>query len=241
MTDTEGSFYGGEGMRPIPDPTLLTTRQLNREIGALKEVVFTRLDGMDKALEVFTSNLNRVPSDVDKQVSGLKQLIYERIERVEERFKSITIQFAEQEKRQEQASRNASTAVEAALQAAKDAVNAQNTSNSLAIAKSEAATAKSIDTIQLLIQTAIATLDGKIDDVKERLTRIEGQATGETTAQRLSQTDQQNTVGIIGLIAGALIGVAGVVVAIMALQTPDASVVVGPPKARDRVIIEQPE
>lgn len=32
--------------RPIPDPTILTTEQLHREIGALRELVETRLDGL---------------------------------------------------------------------------------------------------------------------------------------------------------------------------------------------------
>jgi hypothetical protein len=38
------------GAPPIPDPTVLTTEQLNREILHLRELIQTRLDNMDQAL-----------------------------------------------------------------------------------------------------------------------------------------------------------------------------------------------
>ncbi len=36
--------------RPVPDPTKLTTDQLRRELAALREIIETRLDGMDRAI-----------------------------------------------------------------------------------------------------------------------------------------------------------------------------------------------
>lgn len=36
-----------KGSRPVPDPTVLTTDALRRDIGALKDLLTTRMDGMD--------------------------------------------------------------------------------------------------------------------------------------------------------------------------------------------------
>lgn len=36
-----------EGLRPIPDPTLLTMEALRRDIGALADVIKARLDGIE--------------------------------------------------------------------------------------------------------------------------------------------------------------------------------------------------
>ena len=71
---------------PIPDPTLLTTQALIREIAALKEVVFTRLDGMDEAIRIFNANITRVPTDTDKQIQHLKELHDEKFTASEDKF-----------------------------------------------------------------------------------------------------------------------------------------------------------
>jgi hypothetical protein len=68
--------------------------------------------------------------------------------------------------------------VDAALQAAKEAVGEQNKSNALAIAKSEATFTKQIDQIGVLISTMQKGIDDKIDDMKSRLQAIEGQKKG---------------------------------------------------------------
>ena len=84
------------GWRPVPDPTKLTTAQLLREISALKEIVFTRLDGMDKAVGLFKDDITRVPTDTDKQIQQLKTLI---LAILEEREKSLSLQLEERDRR----------------------------------------------------------------------------------------------------------------------------------------------
>jgi hypothetical protein len=96
----------------------------------------------------------------------------------EEKFNSVQVQFAERDTRTEQTSKDSKVAVDAALQAAKEAVGEQNKSSTLAIAKSEAATTKQIDQISVIINTMAKGLDDKIDDIKTRLTSIEGRAKG---------------------------------------------------------------
>ena len=69
-------------LRPIPDPTFLTTQQLLRELASLKDVVFTRLDGMDRAIVLFNENITRVPTDTDKQIQHLRELHESKFEAV---------------------------------------------------------------------------------------------------------------------------------------------------------------
>lgn len=157
--------------RPIPDPTILTTQQLNREIGALREIIETRLDGMDKAIELLQTLNNHAQDFVKTEVSHLQTLH-------DEKFKSIQNQFIERDTRTEQTSRDSKVAVDAALQAAKEAVGEQNKSSALAIAKSEAATNKQLDGIGTLLNTTAGGLTDKIDDLRTRLTTIEGRSSG---------------------------------------------------------------
>ena len=141
-------------INPSPDPTLLTTEQLLREIEHLRAFLVGRLEAMDKAMVIFNENITRVPTDTDKQIQHLKELH-------DEKFESIKIQFIERDTRTEQTSRDSKVAVDAALQAAKEAVGEQNKSSALAIAKSEASTIKQIDQQGLLISTATKALEDK--------------------------------------------------------------------------------
>jgi hypothetical protein len=182
--------------RPVPDPTLLTTEGIRREVGMLRELLETRLDGMDRAMALFQENITRVPTDVDKQVGHLKALH-------EEKFLSIEVQFRERDVRTEQTSRDSKVAVDAALQAAKEAVGEQNRSSALAIAKSETATVKQIDQQGLLIATATSGLNDKIDDLKARLTLMEGRGSGMLASWAVA-------VAVFGM----LLGVGGLILAL---------------------------
>jgi hypothetical protein len=173
------------GRVPIPDPTVLTTQQLYREITALDTLFTAKLGALQ--LSVMQSAIT-----VDDKITHLQSLHAEK-------FLSIQTQFAERDVRTDQTSRDSKVAVDAALQAAKEAVGEQNKSSSSAIAKSESATSKQIDQMGLLISTGNTALNDKIDDLKERLTRLEGNAGG---------THQ---------VWGYVVGIAGAVVAIAAL------------------------
>jgi hypothetical protein len=171
MSNDQDNGETGATWKPRPDPTLLTTQQLLRELAGLKEIVFTRLDAMDKAVELFDMNLTRVPTETDKAIEHLKELH-------EEKFTSVQTQFKERDVRVEQTARDTKVAVDAALQAAEKAVGKQNESFALSIEKSENATIKQIDQQGQLIATTTKALDDKITDVKDRLTRLEGKSEG---------------------------------------------------------------
>jgi hypothetical protein len=156
---------------PVPDPTTLTTDQLRREIGALREILQTRISAIDARMDLIQQNLDRRHGDIISEVAHLRILH-------EEKFHSIAIQFSERDTRTEQTSRDSKVAVDAALQAAKEAVGEQNKSSALAIAKSEAATTKQIDQIGVILNATASGLNDKIDDIKNRLTLIEGRSKG---------------------------------------------------------------
>lgn len=122
-----------------------------------------------------------------------------------ERFTRIDTQFIERDKRTDQLSLADKTAVAAALQAAKEAVGAQNTSNSIAIAKSESSTVESIRQLQTLFNSAIDGLNDKVNDVKSRLDRGEG---GNSATREVRKEGRDNN--------GLIVGAAGMVIALAA-------------------------
>lgn len=165
-----------------PDPSVLTTEQLQRGLATLREIIETRLDGGDKAVKLLQDSADKLPAFVEEQISHLKELHGEK-------FNSIQTQFKERDTRAEQMGANdkvavgtafsaAKEAVGAALQAAKEANSEQNKSNTQAISKSEAATMKQIDGIGTLIITTNKASDEKIAGLKERLDRGEGTTSG---------------------------------------------------------------
>lgn len=180
-------------LTPRPDPTRLTTEQLNRTEAALREfivqtqrslreIIETRLDGNDQAIELLQAAANTFPQRIDEKILALKSVHDERFAAVTasttEKFASIQTQFSERDVRTEQAAGAVKIAVDAALQAQKEAAGEQNRSNALAQSKSETAFTKQIDQMSLLLQTMTKAFDDKLGDVKDRLTRIEGGASG---------------------------------------------------------------
>ena len=220
------------------DPTRLTVELLHTSLATLKEIFATRLDGMDRALELANRAIERTPTENDKSIEHLKALIGSRLDSmdvavkllkennstipamidekieslkrvVDEKFGSIQLQFRERDVRADESSKDSKVAIEAALQAAKEAVGEQNKSSSLAIGKSEASVMKQIDQMGLLIATQEAGIDDKISDLKDRLTRIEGMDLGKGAANAVTATNTGQNMTILGLcIAGASVIVA---------------------------------
>ena len=149
MTKDSDTFP--RGSTPVPDPTILTTQQLYREIATSREILETRLNAMDTATDLNKQATDKIPNIIDNKVAQLKNVFDERFATVVEKFRSIETQFKERDTRTEQSSKDSKVAVDAALQAAKEAVGEQNKSNALAIAKSETAFTKQLDQIGALI------------------------------------------------------------------------------------------
>ena len=193
-------------LRPVPDPTILTTQQLLREIASAREVIEARLDGMDKAIELLQASSDRYPDFVHQAVGRLQELH-------EEKFRSIEVQFKERDTRTEQTSRDSKVAVDAALSAQVKSVDAQNISNSLAISKSEAGFTKQIDQIGALIGATGKATDDKIDDIKTRLNSIEIRA----NAFESRSTGKVEGISSVGVIVMGVVAAVATMVSIATL------------------------
>lgn len=147
-----------------------------------RAIIETRLDGMDKAIRLLQDTADKFPARIDEKITALQAVHSEKfaalIDATDEKFRSIQTQFAERDVRTEQAAGAVKIAVDAALQAQKEAAGEQNRSNTLAQTKSETATTKQIDQIGTLIQNNTKSFDDKINDVKDRVNRIEGSGEG---------------------------------------------------------------
>ncbi|GAC1311137.1 MAG: hypothetical protein NVSMB19_25520 [Vulcanimicrobiaceae bacterium] len=212
---------------PNPDPTAMTREKIEHDILSVEARIVERIEGLrmafdarlnasDRAAETFAENLNRIPTQTDRQVGALEALHSARIAAVleslvsrgdltDEKFIGVDRQFIERDVRVLQSAAAATTAVNAALQAAKEAVGEQNKSFTLSIDKSETATMKQIDALLVTSQTATQGINTAIADVKERLTRIEGQKTGATDTTATQHMSASMTISIIGAVISAVV------------------------------------
>jgi anti-sigma28 factor (negative regulator of flagellin synthesis) len=181
----------GRVWTPSPDPTLLTTQQLLRELSSLREIFETRLNGMDKANEVLSETVNRTPTAIQTAVANLREVYDERFSSVQQqiadlgiirdqKFMSIAQQFVERDVRTEQAATASTQALAAALQAAAKAAD-----------KTELSFTKQIDQIQLQIKTSGDASNDRIGELKERIDRGEGQSSGSDQGRSIRHLDDE--------------------------------------------------
>jgi Skp family chaperone for outer membrane proteins len=125
------------------------------------------------------------------------------------------VQFIERDKRTEQLALASSTAIAAALQAAKEAVGAQNTSNSIAIAKSESSTLESLRQLRELFLSETKAINEKVDDLKSRLDRGEGKGTGAVERQQNERANIGQGLAIVSVLISALVAGVAILVAVL--------------------------
>lgn len=191
--DTANPAYGiVTNQEPVlTDPTALTTDALRREVAAVRElfetqleclresqvsghkIIETRLDGMAEAVKLLQDTADKFPARIDEKITGLR-LVHE------EKFSSVDGRFSERDTRADKFAELNQKALDAALLTAEKAVG-----------KTETSFTKQLDS-----------LADRINEIKGRLDRGEGQDTG-----------GQNVWGYVGIIVGVLIGVAGILVA----------------------------
>lgn len=211
----DGRMYSGGDITPRPDPTLLTSAALAQQIGVLREYLVARIDGaeavqntrfgaMDRAIVLLQTLQDRIPDQVDRKVANLQALH-------DERFRGIQVQFDERDVRVKESAAAATTAVNAALQAAKEAVGAQNTSFTLGIDKSEKATLEQINQQRVLLDKTTSSLDEKIDDLKDRMARLESIGLGRTEAVGDHRASAADVRGYVTLALGAILGLLGLI------------------------------
>ncbi len=182
----------------VVDRAILNLRELIlSEIDKTRTVAAERLARVDTVFDSHELAIAAALSAQQKAADDATAMLRSEIDKLgavsSERFTRIDTQFTERDKRTEQLSLADKTAVAAALQAAKEAVGAQNASNSIAISKSENSTAESIKQLQTLFTTANTSMDEKINDVKSRLDRGEGgAASARDTRQDVRETSKDS-------------------------------------------------
>jgi cation transport regulator ChaB len=211
-----------------------------RALGALQALIEQRLSGMDQATKLLAADLRQVPTAVDGNITALRELMESKLSGMaeavrlqnqasaglpveirteiahlqqlhEERFSSIAQQFSERDIRTDQASKAAKEALDAALQAAKELVNAQGEASSAAAVKSETSFTKQIDQIGTIISTLEKALDARITELKERIDRGEGSQSGAVT----QRGDQRASIGTVIAAVATLVAVISFVLVIL--------------------------
>jgi hypothetical protein len=125
-------------------------------------------------------------------MEGLRELLFARIDSQKdvenERFRSVAQQLTLVERQRVEQKEDTKAAVDAALIAQKEAVKEQTIASEKSIAKSEAATTKQLDQQAVTFRTAIDGVLVILNDLKERVGRLEAMKQGGTEVRdRFSQ------------------------------------------------------
>lgn len=189
-------------LRSVSDPQAIMQSISDRNTETLRAELNTQIRAMEKATNLWHEDLVRVPTEVQKASSALREFLQEYIrasiatlqvsvgreleevrgstdkldEVSEQRFGSIQIQFTLLKQATEQLDIANKTAIAAALQAQKEqAAETQKTSQA-AIAKSETSTAEAIKALSSKFDTVITGIETRINDLKGRMDRSEGKS-----------------------------------------------------------------
>lgn len=213
-------------------------RQTER-IEGLERTITARLDAMDKATELLSGNVTRVPTDTDKQISHLQSLHDEKFISFAEALKAVDLgvqrQFAERDTRSEQSTLQQQKAIDAALMAAEKAVGKQQDANTTAINKSELGTAEQMKQIMVTMQTAssftaeqikqlgtsiqtaasvtalqIASVKDLISSATTRIERIESTAIAQATSDSKQVSSVNTAHGSTSIVIAIVVAAVGV-------------------------------
>lgn len=145
-----------------------------RDLAALKDLIETRLEAMDRAQALFQENLVRVPTETQRAVGTLQSLM-------DEKFRSVEMQLSLRDKSVAETAALNATALSAALAASKEAVSEQNKSFSLSINKSELATTKLLDAQAEAMRTLGSVMADKLNDLKITQSLVAGGTAGKAS------------------------------------------------------------
>jgi hypothetical protein len=169
--------------------------QLDRAVMAVKDVLVTRFDGIDKDINQFHGEIDKRREDIRDATTHLRELMTGRVQELHsvtlERFAGVAAQFSERDTRTDQRAGDTKLAVDAAFAAAKEAT-----------AKIEAGFTKQIDALINLIDTKTANLAGGLGDIKDRMTAMENRTVGMVAANMVHRDDRTDHRGVIGVIVG---------------------------------------
>jgi hypothetical protein len=199
-TDDSARAVAARVIIPNPDPSVMTTVQLDRAIGGVTEnfagqlrAVAVRVDGMEKAATLMHEDMVRVPTVLDREIKSARELLEAKLANifdvVTERFARVDVMFSEGSRREKDLSVARDLALTNALNAAKEAVAEQNKANTAAITKSEISFSEQLKQLANTADQAYRSINEKIDDVKSRLDKGEGGVSGAQSSRSESRLD----------------------------------------------------
>ena len=161
----------------MPDPTKLTTKQLHREVSwedklrkqeieHIKDLFHEATAARDRAIALLQAFADKSPttSEVAGQVTSLKELVLSKFESADQQLTGVKSENK--------------IALDAALQAQEKSANTSTTNLKESIKKSEDQFTKQIDQQREASQQTATNTDGKINDLKERVSAIENRSKG---------------------------------------------------------------
>src|SRR5579864_2663081 len=192
---SKGQYIIGErDIRPVPDPTVLTTAASARLEEMMRTLISTEI--MHQTT-LFDEKLDGVRMQLAERMTGSTKQFGEKLAKIEAQFEMLSARTAEQKK-------DTKDALDAALAAQKEAVAAQTASSEKSITKSETATTERIKGVETLLATSTKATDDKITDLKDRVIAIEAVKLGsveQTANSRASNMDARgNMASIISVV-----------------------------------------
>ena len=219
------------------NPSQITQTAIDKAIESAVSVITARIDGMQKAQDLFQADLTRVPTTVDRQITALRELLEQRFVGIEKeavilndglaarhnaiKEESATLKELITEKIQVLASVTTERFLAVSAQFSerdtrtdqragdtKLAVDAAFAAAKEATAKIEAGFTKQIDAMNNIIDNKTANLSGGIADLKDRLTAMENRTVGMTTNREIAREDNKDSRSAIAIIISVVAVVA---------------------------------
>lgn len=170
--------HQGEFNQFSNDPSSVNRLELDRALSYLQQQANTRFDAIEKAIELAHEDATRVPTIVDRAVIAVQALLEGKIgiatESINSKLEENSGKLAKLDIQFQERTAASSTAIAAALQAAKEAVNQQTQSAAAAIDKAQLQTTEQLTQLRTLFSSEIAAASSQINDLKSRLDKSEG-------------------------------------------------------------------
>jgi hypothetical protein len=191
------------------------TKQIDVRFESVHTKFTERLNGMDKAIILHQTVLDKYPSDVDTALGHLRALVDAMFSKTDDQITAIKTLF-------DKTGELNNTALQAAFAAAKEAVGAAQTASALANTKMETTFTKNFEQVNQLITTIQESLgekvedlrkvfDDKIEDLKKQMQMVENRGQLDSGRQR----GMGESWSILVSVAGILVSIVAVVVVVL--------------------------
>ncbi len=188
---------------PRPDPTILTTEQLHREIGALEARMNAEVEALKTLLEASIRSMEEIldarTEILDTKVEAHEALDVNRFDRIDARFNTV-------EKHRMEQKDDTNLRLDYTIATLKERADEHFKSNRAVIEKTEQAFTDSLSKQAETFRTTNDANLGRIDDLKERIAKVESVGEGASAQRQEGRQQISSTTAIIGTVI-AVIGI----------------------------------